>query len=58
MAAVLSGGVGAAIGLLIGGIVGAIAGTDKTIQIEGMSDLEIGDALDKLRKKARTRDYK
>ncbi len=50
--------IGGAVGLLIGGIAGAIAGIDKTIQIEGMTDLEIRKALDKLRKKARIRDYK
>ncbi len=44
--------------LLIGGVTGALLGTDKTIQIEGMSDLGIQIALDKLRKKARIRDYK
>ncbi|NIM59429.1 MAG: hypothetical protein GTO16_10870, partial [Candidatus Aminicenantes bacterium] len=48
----------AAPGLLIGAIIGGIAGTDKTIQIEGMSDSEIQETLDKLRKKARIRDYK
>ncbi len=36
----------------------AASGIDKTIQIEGMSDLEIKEAMDKLRKKARVRDYK
>jgi len=45
-------------GALIGVIIGAVAGTDKTIQIEGMTDLEIREAMDKLRKKARIRDYK
>lgn len=45
-------------GALIGGIFGAIAGTDKTIQLEGMTDSEIQETLDKLRKKARIRDYK
>ena len=45
-------------GLILGGIAGASAGRDKTIQIEGMTDLEIGEAMDKLRKKARIRDYK
>ena len=45
-------------GLLIGGVTGALLGSDKTIQIEGMSDSEIQGALDKLRKKARIRDYK
>jgi len=45
------------IGALIGGIVGMAVG-DKTIQIEGMTDMEIKEALDKLRKKARIRDYK
>ena len=42
----------------LGGIIGAMAGTDKTFQIEGMTDSEIQAALDKLRKKARIRDYK
>ena len=45
-------------GVLLGGVVGGLFGKDKTIQIEGMSDLEIREALDKLRKKARIRDYK
>jgi len=58
MAAVLVGGVGAVAGLLIGGTIGAAVGKDKTIQIDGMSDLEIKEAMDKLRKKARIRDYK
>jgi len=35
-----------------------LLGTDKTIQIEGMSDSEIREAMDKLRKRARIRDYK
>ena len=46
------------IGATVGGIYSLIAGTDKTIQIEGMTDSEIQEALDKLRKKARIRDYK
>ncbi len=46
------------LGLLGGVLVGATAGTDKTIQIEGMTDSEIKEALDKLRKKARIRDYR
>ena len=45
-------------GFLIGGIIGVIAGIDKTIKIEGMTDSEIQEILDKLRKKARIRDYK
>lgn len=45
-------------GALIGGIVGATAGIDKTIRIEGMTDVQIKWAMDKLRKKARIRDYK
>ncbi len=48
----------AVIGASIGGLIGAIAGIDKTIQIEGMTDLEIQKTLNKLRKKARIRDYK
>lgn len=45
-------------GLILGGIAGASAGRDKTIQIEGKPDLEIEEVLEKLRKKARIRDYK
>ena len=45
-------------GLLIGAIIGAGAGTDKTIHFEGMTDFEIEESLEKLRKKARIRDYK
>jgi hypothetical protein len=44
-------------GALIGGIVGVAVG-DKTIELEAMSDLEREEALEKLRKKARIRDYK
>jgi hypothetical protein len=46
------------IGAVGGGLIGASAGTDKTILLEGMSDFEINKALEKLRKKARIRDYK
>ncbi len=46
------------IGLLIGTIGGVVAGTDKTFQIEGMSDSEIQETLKKLRKKARIRKHK
>ncbi len=46
------------IGAVCGGLIGADEGTDKKILIEGMSDLEIKEAMDKLRKKARVRDYK
>ena len=46
-------------GALVGAIIGAAAGTGKrTFQIEGMTDLEIQETMDKLRKKARIRDYK
>ena len=45
-------------GVLIGAIIGAAAGKDKTIQIEGMTDPEIREAMDYLRKKARIRDFK
>ena len=50
--------VGSAIGAITGALIGGNAGRDKIIQIEGMSDSEIQEALDKLRKKARIRDYK
>ena len=42
-------------GLLLGGLIGA--GADKTIQIEGRLDSEVKEVLEKLRKKARIRDY-
>ena len=45
-------------GILIGIPVALIVGKDKTIHFEGMTDSEIQDALDKIRKKARIRDYK
>ena len=44
--------------ILIGLGIGAGLGKDKTIQIEGMTDSEIQETLEKLRKKARIRDYK
>ena len=53
----LLGLIGGAAGLLIGAVAGAAAGTDKTIQIEGRSDVEIRETLEKLRKKARIPDY-
>ena len=57
--AILGYGLGlGAITALLGGLIGASAGRDKTIQIEGMTESEIRKALDKLRKKARIRDYK
>ncbi len=49
---------GAIVGLLVGGEIGASLGTDKTIRFEGMTDSEIEEVLEKLRKKARIRDYK
>ncbi len=49
---------GLAIGALVGASIGSAVGRDKTIQIEGMSNLEIEEALDKLRKKAHIRDYR
>ena len=52
------GAFGAACGLVIGALLGLVAGKDKTIHFEGMTDLEIKETLDKLRKKARIRDYK
>lgn len=46
------------IGTVCGGLIGASEGIDKKIQIEGMSNSEIQETLEKLRKKARIRDYK
>jgi len=50
--------IGTGIGMLLGAFIGGSAGIDKTIQIEGMTDSEIQETLDKLRKKARVRDYR
>ena len=49
---------GVVVGVPVGTLAGVVAGTDKTIQIEGMTDSEIQETLDKLRKKARVRNYK
>jgi len=42
---------------VIGAIVGASEGKNKIILIEGRSDKEIKEILDKFRKKARVPDY-
>ncbi len=44
--------------MVIGAVLGAVLGTDKTIHFEGMTDTEIQETLEYLRKKARIRDYK
>ena len=49
---------GGIVGGLIGLVIGVAVGKDNTIQLEGMTDSEIKEALEKLRKKARIRDYK
>ncbi|MFX0211367.1 MAG: hypothetical protein ACFFDT_35635 [Candidatus Hodarchaeota archaeon] len=54
IAAVFSIGI---IGGLLGGAVGATVGKDKTFHFEGKSDSEIQEILEKLRKKARVRNY-
>jgi hypothetical protein len=56
--AILGGAVFGITGYLLGDILGPKKGKYKTIRIEGMSDLYIQETLDKLRKKARIRDYK
>jgi hypothetical protein len=48
----------AALGAFLGAAIGIGAGTDTTILLEGMSDSETQKTLDKLRKRARIRDYK
>ncbi len=45
-------------GMITGGMWGGYIGRDKTIQMEEMTDSEINEAMDKLRKKARIRDYR
>ena len=56
--ALWGGVVGGLAAALIGGFIGISLGKEVTIQIEGMSEFEMQEALDKLRKKARIRDYK
>lgn len=53
-------GIGMGIGALIGGIIGVFVarGNDKIIRLMYMNDWEIQKTLDKLRKKARIRNYK
>lgn len=46
------------LGALTGGVTGVVIGIDKTIPVEGKSDWEVKEILDKLRKKARIPDYK
>ncbi|UCE22088.1 MAG: hypothetical protein JSV46_07715 [Candidatus Aminicenantes bacterium] len=50
--------IGAGVGLLAGTFFGVLAEKNRHRQIEGMIDLEIQKALDKLRKKARVPNYK
>jgi hypothetical protein len=50
--------IGVVAGVILGSFIGSSLGKDKTFQIEGMTDSEIQETLDKLRKKARVRDYK
>ena len=44
--------------VLSGAAIGALIGRDKKIKIEGKSDSEIKEILEKLRKKARVQNYK
>jgi len=48
----------AALGAFFGAAYGTVTSTDETILLEGMTDSETQKTLDKLRKKARIRDYK
>jgi len=54
--AALFGAAGAVLGAVIGGTVGASRGKDETIQVEGKSDTEIKEILEKLRRQARVPD--
>lgn len=45
-------------GALLGALIALDSGKDETIQIQGKSDSEIKEILEKLRKKARIRNYK
>lgn len=58
MEGLLAGGIALGIiGYFIGASIGSSSGTDEVIQIEGKSDAEIQEILEKLRKKARIRNY-
>ena len=48
---------GGILGFAAGALTGAATGADKTMQIEGKSDTEIQEILEKLRKKARIKNY-
>ena len=54
----LSGWQVVAVWTIAGALLGALLKESKTIQIEGMTDSEIQETLDKLRKKARIPDYR
>ncbi|MCK4822544.1 hypothetical protein KA005_42665, partial [bacterium] len=58
MGTVIGGVIGGVTAALIGVFIGISLGKEVTIRIEGKSDSEIQDVMDKLRKKARIRDYK
>lgn len=49
---------GGGIGFITGGVIGLLAGIDKTIEVEGKSDLEIIEILEKLRSRAHFPDYR
>ncbi len=55
--ALAGGTMGGILGGTLGGVGGAIVGADKTIQIQRKSDAEIKEILQKLRKKARVRNF-
>jgi len=55
--AILGGVIGVLAGGLLGGFIGSSLGKDKTFQLEGITDSEIQETLNKLRKRARIRDY-
>ena len=48
---------GGVLGFAAGALTGAATGADKTMQIEGKSDTEIQEILERLRKKARIKNY-
>jgi hypothetical protein len=48
---------GGAFGMVLGWMIGATLSGPKTIQFEGESDSEIKEILEKLRKKARVRNF-
>lgn len=55
---VIGGSIGGGGGLIVGGVLGGVVEKTRRIRIEGKSQEEIDEIIEKLRKKARVRNYK